>query len=347
MKTTNFFLVILTLTCLLFNCGGDEDRLNGEWTIPSDEVFDGGVGIDGIPSVENPEFSDITDVNFLNESSLVVGVITDTEVKAYPHPILDWHEIVNDEVGDLSIAVTYCPLTGTAIGWDRNVNGSNTTFGVSGKLYNSNLIPFDRNTMSYWSQMGLESVNGELINTEIVTLPVIETTWETWKELYPNSKIMNRNTGFDRNYFTFPYGDYRTNNANIFFPISPEDNRRPAKERALAVLTDGGNKAYSIREFESDTVFVDIVGGTEIIVVGSQDKNFIVAYEKGNRNETFNVNFDNLPVIAESQDGVQLTIAGEIIENGNVVEKLTPTNSFMGYWFALGAFYPGIEDFKS
>lgn len=347
MKTFKFLFTVSTLAILCFNCGGDDgDRLNAEWTIPSSEVFDGGPGIDGIPSVDSPEFSDISDIDFLTESSLVVGVVTDTEVKAYPHPILDWHEIVNDDIGDLSLAVTYCPLTGTAIGWDRNVNGTNTTFGVSGKLYNSNLIPFDRSTQSYWSQMGLESINGELIRTDIVTSPVIETTWETWQELYPNSKIMNTNTGFDRNYNQFPYGDYRTNNANIIFPVTPNDTRRPAKERALAVLTDGGNKAYSIQEFEADRVVEDVVGGTDIIVVGSREKNFIVAYEKGSRNETFEIKLDNLPVVAESANGLQLTIAGEILENGNVIEKLTPTNSFMGYWFALGAFYPGIEIFE-
>jgi len=346
MKTLNFLFTIWALAFLLFSCGGDEDRFSGEWTIPTGEVFDGGVGIDGIPSVENPDFSDIDDINFLNESSLVVGVVTDTEVKAYPHPILDWHEIVNDEIGNLSLAITYCPLTGTAIGWDRNVNGTNTTFGVSGKLYNSNLIPFDRNTDSYWSQMGLESVNGDLIRTDIVTSPVIETSWETWKALYPDSKIMNTNTGFDRNYFQYPYGDYRTNNANIIFPVTPMDNRRQAKERALAVLTDGGNKAYSIREFESDTLIVDAIGGTEIIVAGSLEKNFMVAFEKGDSNESFEINLDNLPVIAESSSGMQLTIAGELIENGIVIDKLNPTNSYIGYWFALGAFYPDIEIYE-
>ena len=145
-----------------------------DWLIPQNEVRDGGPGKDGIPSIENPNFSSIEQIDFLEEQDIVIIVETGEDIKAYPHPILDWHEIVNDDIiemvnGELvansSLSLTYCPLTGTAIGWDSNVAGTKTSFGVSGLLYNSNLMPYDRATDSYWSQMEHKCVKGELAGT--------------------------------------------------------------------------------------------------------------------------------------------------------------------------------------
>ncbi len=350
MKSYTFSCLLLIMTFVVFNCGNDDEENNGsnntEWLIPLEEVFDGGPGKDGIPSIDNPNFSNVEDITFLSDQDLVVGVISDDEVKAYPHSILDWHEIVNDDIGDKSLAITYCPLTGTAIGWDRNVNGSKTTFGVSGKLYNSNLIPYDRNSDSYWSQIRLDCINGDLINTEINTSHVIETSWATWKELYPQSKVMNTNTDYERNYNQYPYGDYRTNNNNLIFPVNPMDDRLPSKERTLAVLTDGGNKAYSIEQFDTPKIIQDTVGGIEIIVIGSKEKNFIVAFENDSQFNNLTIQLDSLPIIAENANGLQLTIAGELIENNTTISQLKPTNSFIGFWFSLGAFYPNIELFE-
>jgi len=139
--------------------------------------------------------------------NLVIGFAQGDDARAYPHFILDWHEIVNDRVGDIHIAVTYCPLTGTGIGWEREINGSVTTFGVSGLLFNSNLIPYDRNTDSNWSQIRLDCVNGDLIGTEAETHVLVETTWKT---MYPKTLVMSMNTGYNRSYGNYPYGNYRT-----------------------------------------------------------------------------------------------------------------------------------------
>lgn len=347
MKLTTIAAVLFLFGILLFNCGGEQDRFEEDWLIPNEEVFDGGPGQDGIPSVDNPNFSSISEINFLADNALVVGVFSETEVKAYPHPILDWHEIVNDDIGDKSVAVTYCPLTGTAIGWDRNVEGSNTTFGVSGKLFQTNLMPFDRRTESYWSQIRLDCVNGDLINTRINTSPVVETTWATWKEMYPNSMVMNTNTGFSRNYQQFPYGDYRTNNANIIFPVDPLDQRLPSKERVLGVLGDSIHRVYSIDLFETPQVISDTLEGEAMVVIGSKEMNFIVAYENDSLIEGLEINLDNLPTIAVAPNGNQVTLFGQVLDaNGSLVRNLNNTESFIAYWFSLGAFYPGIEIYQ-
>ena len=348
MKLNTICLFLFTFGILISNCGdNNEDRFAQEWLIPSDRVFDGGVGQDGIPAVDDPNFSSVSEIDFLSDNALVVGIFSDTEVKAYPHPILDWHEIVNDEIGDKSVAVTYCPLTGTAIGWDRNVNGSKTTFGVSGKLYQTNLIPFDRATESYWSQIRLDCVNGNLINTKINTSPVVETTWATWKQMYPNSLVMNTNTGFSRNYQQFPYGDYRTNNANLLFPVDPLDQRLGSKNRVLGVLGDQEKRVYSIDLFESPRVIHDVLDGQNLVIVGSKEMNFIVAYEDNSLIEGLEINLDNLPIVGVATNGNQVTLFGQVLDsNGNFIQNLNNTESFIAYWFSLGAFYPGIEIYE-
>ena len=202
-----FFLLLIGLFSIMSCSSNDTDNQgNGNWLISSDEVFDGGPGKDGIPSIDNPKFESVSQTTLLNPDDLVIGVVYNGVAKAYAHRILDRHEIVNDQVNDRYVALTYCPLTGTAIAWNRMLDSGVTTFGVSGKLYNTNLMPYDRASDSYWSQIRLDCVNGPLLNTRIETFPIIETTWETWKAMYPNSMIMTEETGFNRNYNEFPYG---------------------------------------------------------------------------------------------------------------------------------------------
>ena len=166
------------------NTGSDsgQDNNSSQWLIPRDQVRDGGPGKDGIPAIQNPEFIDANQATYLSDDDLVLGFVDESDARAYPHPILDWHEIINDDIKSHSIAVIYCPLTGTGIGWDRVVHNKLTTFGVSGMLYNSNIIPYDRESDSNWSQLLLKSVQGQLAGTAIRTYNLIETTWETWKK---------------------------------------------------------------------------------------------------------------------------------------------------------------------
>lgn len=322
-----------------------KDATAGVWTIPSDEVFDGGPGKDGIPSVDNPEFKMASEIEYMNDNDLVLGFKVEDEIRAYTHPVLDWHEIVNDEVNGVPIAITYCPLTGTGIGWDRNVNGSTTTFGVSGLLYNSNLIPYDRNSDSNWSQMANECVNGDLIETQIETHLLVETSWKSWKELYPNSMVLTTNTGASRSYGTYPYGSYRTN-SNLNFPISISDDRLHEKERVLGVIIDGKAKVYQFDEFEGDDISIvqDEFLGQKIVVVGSENKNFMVAFESSELN--FSPLQNELPAVMEDQDGNKYNIFGEVIEGNNLGEKLNAPTSYIGYWFSWGTFYSGVEIYE-
>ena len=183
----------LLVFLLIGACKKDNPDTSNEipWALPLSDVVDGGPGKDGIPSIDNPQFSDAGDINFLLPNDLVLGVKVGDEIRAYPHPIMDYHEIVNDEIDGMALAITYCPLTGTGSAWNREVDGNVTTFGVSGLLYNANLLPYDRASNSVWSQMLLKGVSSVQINKPVETYPMLEMRWETWQAMFPNSKVMN------------------------------------------------------------------------------------------------------------------------------------------------------------
>ena len=250
----SLFLAILVagyVSCSGGDSVSDSDvfsNLTGGWLIPQSEVHDGGPGKDGIPALINPEAVPASEATFMDGGELVVGVRVGNQVRAYPHSILDWHEIINDTIQGTSFAITYCPLTGTGIGWSRVLSGGATTFGVSGLLYNSNLILYDRATDSNWSQMQGRSINGEHIGEDIETVQVIETTWNTWKTLFPQTEVVSRSTGHNKPYGVYPYGNYRTSN-DLIFPVSRNDTRLPRKERVHGIRVDDATKVYPIGSF--------------------------------------------------------------------------------------------------
>ncbi len=318
------------------------------WTIPQADVFDGGPGKDGIPALENPEMVPAPNGIYLSNDDLVIGYVSGNDARAYPHDILDWHEIINDEVNGRPIAITYCPLTGTAIGWNREINGEVTTFGVSGLLYNTNLIPYDRRTNSNWSQQGLDCVNGDLQGVKIETFQVVETTWETWKKLYPDTKVVSTNTGFSRSYGTYPYDDYRTNHNNLIFPVEPDDSRLPRKERVHGIIMGSQAKVYPIDNMQQTvTIIQDVFNGTAIVVAGSKHRNFAVSFERtledGTILDFFSAFTGDGPVILTDNEGNRWNIFGEAVEGPRTGQRLTPTESFIGYWFSWGAFYPNAQ----
>jgi len=346
-------VLLIPFVVISFACGnndeGDSGVLSDEWLIPFDEVKDGGPGKDGIPALENPTMISASEAAYLDDFDLIVGYVYNGEARAYPHKIFDWHEINNDDIDGRKVAITHCPLTLTSVGWERTYNGVTTTFGVSGLLYNTNLMPFDRATNSIWTQQGLKCVNGELIGTEVVTFPVFETTWETWKAMYPDTKVVSDNTGFSRNYQRYPYGDYRTNNSFLIFSVSENDTRLPQKERVHGVIEGEKVKIYQFKSFENDAIILDTFGGKNVIVAGSKDRNFIISfYEKGIDGQIleFNLTADpssslgSLNIILEDQLGNKWDAFGLAISGPNEGEKLEATRSFIGMWFSWASFYP-------
>ena len=345
--------ILYILLFVLFTgtaCKKDKKKEDETWLIPQEEVRDGGPGKDGIPALANPTFINAVDATYLSATDLVVGYVSGSMLKAYPHDILDWHEIINDDVNGEKVSIVYCPLTGTGTGWEGEMGGSTTTYGVSGLLYNSNIIPYDRESDSNWSQMRLDCVNGDLIGSKADVFQVIETTWETWQEMYPLTTVVSDDTDHDRAYGVYPYGDYKTNHDNIIFPVSNSDARLSNKERVLGLLVDGAAKTYRLSSFPGAlTVVDDSFQSTELVIAGSEDKNFIVAFERNLSDGTaltFEAVPDSLPTLLKDNEGNRWDAFGNNVSGPRTGQTLTPTTSFMGYWFAWAAFYPDVAIFE-
>jgi hypothetical protein len=344
-------LNILLFSAILLACDKDDADLNqgtnsgspsdDSWDIPVNEVFDGGPGKDGIPALENPMKT--IDGQFLSDDELVVGFYDGTEAVAYPHQILDWHEIINDELNGFAYAITYCPLTGTGIGWDRTIDGTTTTFGVSGLLYNNNLIPYDRKTDSNWSQMRNDCVNGELQGQVATTFMVLETSWKTWEDMFPETAVISTNTGISRSYGVYPYGDYKTNNDKLIFPLNPDDNRLDRKERVHGVLINGKAKVYQFSSFDSSNLLIlDTFENRDIVIVGNTTDNFIISFYSelpdGSTPEFTAIN--ERRNILQDTEGNKWDVFGYATEGPRMGQRLISTKSYMGYWFSWGTFYP-------
>ena len=326
--------------------GSGSEGGSSTWLIPVNEVHDGGPGKDGIPSLDTPIFLEHTDASiddYMTDDELVVGVFLNNEARAYPYKILNWHEVVNDEIGEHKFTISYCPLTGTAFGWEGLIRNDNTQFGVSGLLYNSNLILYDRKTNSNWSQIGMQCVNGPAIGQKPTIFDVVETTWAKWKQQFPTSKILSDEQGFPLRYNNYPYGPYREDHSYFLFPFSIENPAIPNKERVHVVYNDKSAKVYQFNAFTNNKIFRDSFLGKEILVIGDQD----IIYSFELTSETTNLVFEyepsSLGYFFTDNEGNKWTVFGEVIEGPRKGVKLIPVTSFMSYWFAVPPFFSDIE----
>ncbi len=215
--------------------------------IPPELIVSGGPPKDGIPAIDAPKFLAAEDAAFLRPDDRVVGIVIAGEARAYPLRILNWHELVNDEIGGRPIAVSYCPLTASAVVFDRRTRDEETvlSFGVSGLLYESNVLMYDRRTESLWSQLAGEAVTGQMMGTTLQTVPSELTTWEHWRTQHPETRVLSPKTGFAREYFRDPYASYAESDA-VMFPPSRRDSRLAAKQLVLGVTVGRRHKAYPL-----------------------------------------------------------------------------------------------------
>ena len=275
---------------------------------PLNKIYSGGPPKDGIPSIDKPNFvSGVkAEEDFLNDQDRVLGLFLDGRAKAYPIRILNWHEIVNDRIGDKGIVVTFCPLCGTGMIFDSNVNGKPTTFGVSGLLYQSDILLYDRETESLWSQIKSSAVAGELTGTRLKLLSSTQTTWRAWKKKHPKSLVLSTNTGYRRNYEKDPYQDYYSS-SSLMFEVNQKKNWYHPKEQVVGIEVGEVSKVYPFSELSKANVpFKDVVGGV-----------------------TLKVFYD-----ADSQTASIYDLKG----------RLYP--SVVGFWFAWYAFHPETEVYK-
>ncbi len=271
-------LIFFALIALLgTSCSAKEQKMNGfiveNASINKDKIMFGGPPRDGIPSIDNPDFIPISRVDYLHDKDIILSVKRGSEVRGYPTRIIVWHEIVNDVIDGNSIVVTYCPLCGTGMVFDRIVDGKLRTFGVSGLLYQSDVLMYDRETESLWSQLAMKGVSGPAVDKKLTWMPSEHLTWKAWREKYPDGKVLSINTGYSRNYAGEAYATYFASN-EIMFPVPQTRKELPNKTKVIGVFINGKAKAYPLNDLPSGKNIKEKVGGQEIMISYDAEKQF-------------------------------------------------------------------------
>jgi len=306
--------------------------------VPLDKIVSGGVPMDGIPSIDRPKFISAAEGNrFLSDAEIVFGLNYAGEARAYPAMILVWHEIVNDVVNEHPVLVTYCPLCYAAIAFERTIDGDPVQFGVSGKLYNSDLVMYDRLTESYWSQILGKAIAGELSGRELGRIPIDFTTWGVWKSLHPDTLVLSKDTGFARSYGADPYQGYYTS-SEVWFPLEHEDQRLHPKTLIYGLAIGELHGAYPRDTISQRGVINDGVGGTNVAVWVVQDGPVRV-YDRNVGNITLEFVLEDQRIF-DMQTYSEWNLDGVAISGAYAGTQLTRIVGTECFWFAWAAFYP-------
>jgi len=298
--------IFLALSLMSFSGRSSSEFDLSQHSVPLKELRSGGPSKDGIPAILNPIFVQAKMASFLHDEDRVLGLSDGNQAKAYPVKILNWHEIVNDTIGGKPVLVTYCPLCGTGIGFDPVVNGRPVTFGVSGLLYQSDLVMYDHQTESLWSQISMEAIAGPMTGAKLKHIFLEHTTWSGWRAAHPTTLVLSTNTGHLRNYGRDPYAGY-ARRRDLMFNVTHFDPTYHPKEWVLGLEVDGVFKAYPFVELQKlHKPLADRVNGQRVLV---------------------HFNPQALSALATDADG-------------------TPMPSVTAFWFAWYAFHPDTQVFK-
>lgn len=231
-------------------------------SVPLDQILDGGPGKDGIPALTNPAFVSITSAkSWLSPDKNGIAVTVGHTTRFYPFNIMVWHEIVNDTIEGKHLVVTFCPLCGSAIVFDATVGGKPEVFGVSGKLYESNLLMYDKTTESLWSQIQGKAIVGDKTGTQLALYPAQVISFAELIANHPDARVLSEKTGYARDYTLYPYGNYDSNQ-DIYFPITVHDNRLPVKEIMYAVPYGAHAVAFRLSDLSETPAKVAVEGST-------------------------------------------------------------------------------------
>lgn len=278
-----YFLVTRSEIFSNLNKGGDFTMDKSKSKIDLSKLRQGCPVKDCIPAIDNPKFisaKEAEEKNQIKDDDVVFAISHKGVNRAYPQRILNWHEIVNDKVSGDPILITFCPLCGTAIGFERP---KDTTFGVSGKLVNSNLVMYDRKTETLWQQLGGEAIVGNLVGQKLTPFPVDTLLWKDWKKLHPDTQVLSQETGYSRDYSFYPYGSYESDRS-VYFPAEgTEDTRLHPKEIVWGIEINGKFKAYSDKKLAQVSKLEDNFSGIKLNIVRNKEGQVRFTKEDGSQ----------------------------------------------------------------
>jgi hypothetical protein len=331
-------------------------------TIDYDELLSGGPPRDGIPSIDNPQFiSPDAAGEWLADNEPVIALEIDGHARAYPLQILTWHEIVNDIVADVPVAVTFCPLCNSAITFDRRLDGEVYEFGTSGLLRNSDLVMYDRTTEGLWQQFTGEAIAGDLAGAQLTFLPSSIVSFADFREAHPEGVVLSRDTGFSRRYGQNPYVGYDNIGSSPFLFRGEIDGRLAAVERVVTVSlepsTGSGqvvDVAYPLSTLSELGVINDGQGGRDLVIFHTSGTNsalgdrVIAAAEDVGATGVFDPNLDGQKLtfqldgqaIVDAETGSTWNILGQAIDGPLAGKQLEPIVHGDHFWFSWAAFKP-------
>jgi hypothetical protein len=324
--------------------------------VPLSEIESGGPPRDGSPPIDQPKFLSPTDAGaWLNDQEPVIAFELNGDARAYPLQILIWHEIVDDEVDGVPVAITFCPMCNTAIAFDRCVDGQILRFGTTGKVRRSDLVMWsDDPGETWWQQIAGEALVGDLVGHQLTLLPAEIVSFADFKADYPNGLVLSRDTGNPRGYGNNPYVGYDNINSSPFLYSGPKDGRLPPMERVVTVELNGETVAYPFSRLIHSRVVNDVLGGTPLVVfhqggtLSALDRAVIAASRDVGAAAAFDRSVDE-KVLTFSLRGAQFIddqtsstwdILGRAIAGPLAGDRLRPLVSANHFWFAWAVFRP-------
>jgi hypothetical protein len=330
-------------------------------SVPYSEILSGGPPKDGIPPIDAPQFIPVNEADeWLEDREPVVFVQVEDDARAYPIQILMWHEIVNDTVGNEPLIVSFCPLCNTAIAFKRTFNGEVFDFGTTGRLRYSNLIMYDRQTETWWQQATGDAIAGEHTGAQLEFYPATMISWADFKELYPDGKVLSRDTGHPRNYGRNPYYGYDDINQTPFLFNGATPNQLPPMARVLTVDLNNEAVAYPYDVLNELNVINDTVGGNDVVIFWSEgtasaldtsnipegrEVGAAVAYSRLLDGTTLDFEFKDGKIL-DKQTGSEWNIFGLAVSGELKGKQLTPIVSINHFWFSWAAFKPETKIYE-
>ena len=302
-----------------------------------EEIVWGGVVKDGIPALVNPSLVAAAEAGYLTQDELVFGVEIDGDARAYPLRIMDWHEMFNDVIGGVPVALAYCTLCGSGILFETQREGEAAplVFGSSGFLYRSNKLMYDRRTNSLWNQFTGRPVVGPLTGSgiELKVRPVAITTWRDWQARHPDTRVLSLETGHVRDYRPgAPYGDYFAS-PDLMFPALVRDQELQPKDYVFAIRGAGHEKAWPLSRFEGGAVVNDRAGVIDVVLIGDAATRTVRAYRsEGLR---FKAHADRPDLLLAGAETWRVTEDALVGPSGR---RLTRLPGHIAYWFAWSGF---------
>ncbi len=327
------------------------------------QIVNGGPPPDGIPPIDHPKFQAASQVRFLSPREPVIAIDVHGDARAYPVQILIWHEIVNDTVGGVPVTVTYCPLCNTGIAFRRpTVDGRLLDFGTSGKLYNSNLLMYDRETKSLWAQALGQAVVGPLSGMKLQMMPVQLVSWGDWLRANPQGEVLSRDTGFDRAYGENPYVKYDAPGSRPFLFSGTPDPRLQPTARVVGVQVGSDIEAFpyaalSAGEMGGWAVVEASVGGRPLAVfweagtasaldgqdiAASRDVGSTGVFDRELNGQLLSFHLSGKGIV-EDQTGSTWDILGRAVSGPLQGQSLDRILSIESFWFDWAAFHPNTR----